>query len=101
MTFNLKIMPEAKAQLAELKKDAGLEKHLKAVSGALNKLRQNPRHPGLNSHPYDSLVGPSRESIWESYAENNTPCAYRIFWFYGPERGLISVTSIVAHPDDH
>ncbi len=65
---------------------------------ALNLLSENPRHPGLNSHPFDSLDAVFGERIWESYVENNTPSAWRIWWYYGPEDGQIMVVHLAQHP---
>lgn len=101
MTFRLRILPEAREQLVTLKKEAHLGKRLKAVTAALIKLEQNPRHTSLNIHLIESFLGPDGEKIWEAYAENNTPKAYRILFFYGPERGVISIVGIIQHPDDH
>ena len=36
--------------------------------------------------------------IWQSYLENNTPAAGRIFWVYGPEKGKITIVGIEDHP---
>lgn len=99
MTFRLNISKEAKQQLVTLKFNPHLEKRLKAVSNALKKLQENPRHPGLNVHLIDNILGPNGEKIWEAYAENNTPGAYRIFFYYGPERQMINIVSILPHPD--
>jgi len=98
MTFRLHFMPEAENQLKALKHNASLEKRYKAVKKALQHLQQNPKHPGLNIHHFTSMHGPNGEKIWEAYAENNTPGAYRIFFFYGHIRGMISILSIVSHP---
>jgi hypothetical protein len=38
------------------------------------------------------------KEIFEAYAENNTPAAYRIFWCYGPEKDNITIISITPHP---
>lgn len=38
--------------------------------------------------------------VWESYLENNTPAAGRIFWAYGPEQGDITVIGPESHPND-
>ncbi len=29
---------------------------------------------------FDGMIGPNGEEVFEAYAENNTPGAYRIFW---------------------
>jgi hypothetical protein len=38
------------------------------------------------------------EDIFEAYAENNTPGAYRIFWVYGLGKDVITIVAITAHP---
>ena len=71
---------------------------MKAVRKALFLLETNPRHPGLNTHKFSSLTGPRGEEIFEAYAENNTPGAYRIFWHYGPDNNVITIIAITPHP---
>lgn len=88
----------AKEQLGKIKRDKGLTKRYKAVLSALGKLQHNPRHPGLNTHSYESLQGFSGEKIFEAYAENNTPAAYRLFFHYGPGEKVITIYSIQPHP---
>jgi hypothetical protein len=46
---------------------------------------------------FTSLSGPKGEDIFEAYAQNKTPGAYRIFWFYGPEKKQITIVAITAH----
>ncbi len=98
MPFSLHLTDAAKAALGELRRDGGLAKRLKAVQRALAKLETDPRHPGLNSHPFRSLTGPNGEEAFESYAEQDTPPAYRVIWCYGPIRGQIVVIAITRHP---
>ena len=98
MSFFLSFTPSAKQDLKELKKSAHLEKRFKAVSKALKLLADNPRHPGLQTHPYASLYGPNEEKVFEAYAEQNTPAAYRVFFYYGKARGEIVVFAITPHP---
>jgi hypothetical protein len=83
--FKLLFQEEAEHQLEALKKDGGLAKRLKAVNRALGFLQTNPRHVSLHTHKYDSLTGPNGEDVFEAYAENVTPAAYRVFWFYGSD----------------
>lgn len=99
MTFLLNISPTAKTQLFELKNKSAHKKRFNAVSKALKYLQTNPKHPSLNIHLFQSKQGPNGEKIWEAYAENNTPGAYRIFFYYGPEKRMISIVMIVPHPD--
>lgn len=63
-------------------------------------LSNDPKHPGLNTHRYHSLEHPwsSNDKVFESYVQNNTPGAYRIFWCYGPNTKEITVVSITPHP---
>ena len=89
---------EADRNLSALEKDKGLAKRLKAVRKALGYLETNPRHPALNTHPFTSLQGPNGQKVFEAYAENDTPAAYRIFWHYGPGTDEITVIAITPHP---
>lgn len=63
-------------------------------------LSQNPRYPRLQSHEITSLTARYGMKVWESYLENNTPAAERIFWAYGPEQGDITVIGLEPHPND-
>ncbi len=96
--FRLEFTQEAISQLKKLEKEQSLEKRHKAVLKALAYLENNPKHPGLNTHKYSSLQGYNGEEIFEAYAENNTPGAYRIFWHYGPNKNVITVITITPHP---
>ncbi len=98
MRFDLNFTDEAKAQLKFLKEDKGLQKRYKAVTKALKYLKENPRHPGLQTHKYKTLEGPKGEQVFEAYAEQSTPAAYRIFFYYGPGKEVITIFAITAHP---
>ncbi len=100
MSFQLRFTSEARDQLAALEAGAegqNLEK-LKRVRKCLALLEANPRHPGLNSHKYHELTGPRGEDVWESYVENKTPAAWRVFWHYGPDQKIITIIAITPHP---
>lgn len=94
MRFDLNITPTAKEALKQLKDNPTLIKRYKAVSKALKYLQENPKHPSLQTHPYYSLKGPKGEKIFGAYAEQNTPAAYRIFFYYGPRKGEITIFAI-------
>ena len=98
MPFKLLFTNEASANLDVLERDRGLAKRLKAVRKALAYLETNPRHQSLNTHKYTSLRGPNGEDAFEAYAESKTPAAYRIFWHYGPGKGVITIIAITPHP---
>ena len=74
---------------------AGLEYQLKA---AIIKIAHNPRYKGLNSHKYESLNERYGHEVWESYVQNNSPGAWRLFWFYGPEKDEITLVLATPHP---
>ena len=76
------------------------EKLWKQMGKAMALLSNNPRHPGLHSHEISSLSARYGLKVWESYLENDTPKAGRIFWCYGPEKGDITIIGMEPHPDD-
>jgi hypothetical protein len=96
--FKLRFAPSASATLKELKNgDASQRAKLSKINRALGRLETNPRHPGLNSYPYENFPGVSRDvKVWHSYVENNTPSAWRIFWRYGPNEGAQAVITVLA-----
>jgi len=82
-----------------LSKARHLSAQFKAVRKALQLLEQNPRHPGLHTHAYDSFIGPGGVKVFEAYAQNQTPSAYRIFCcYYPPKTNTITVLAIRPHP---
>jgi hypothetical protein len=82
------------------KKSSRQEGLFKQVIKTLKLLRENPKHPGLKTHPYSLLEHPwsSKEKVFEAYVQNNTPGAYRVFWCYGPGKKEITIIAITAHP---
>lgn len=96
--FDIFLTDEAKEHLNRLKTDKGLAKRYSAVKKAIQFLSQSPRHPGLRTHEYTSLKGPKGEKVFEAYAEQSTPAAYRVFWYYGPGNKEITVIAITPHP---
>ena len=71
---------------------------LKKVRKALRLLQNpGPSHPGLSSHRYQSVPGPGGAALWESYVENRTPSAWRVWWIYGAADEIVVVT-IGPHP---
>ena len=76
------------------------EKLHKKIGKAMILLANDPRHPGLESHEINSLSQRYGMKVWESYLENNTPGAGRIFWVYGPGRGDITIIGLEPHPND-
>ena len=96
--FELEWTDEAKAIYRGLKVNPSQKIRYNAVKKTLKYLSENPRHPSLQTHSFLSLEGPNQEKIFEAYAQQKTPAAYRVFWYYGSARGTITVLTITAHP---
>lgn len=94
----VKLNEDAVADLEALKKDKSKARILKDVVKALNLMESNLRHPSLNTHEYQGLTGPAGEKLFEAYAQQKTPGAYRIFWHYGPGKETVTVIAIIPHP---
>lgn len=77
-------------------KEGGL---FKRVHKTIRLLQANPRHPGLRTHEYDSITDPfdDNKKVFEAYAQNKTPGAYRVFWCYGPGTKELTLITITAH----
>lgn len=81
----------------QLKTNPAHKAQYKAVEKAITSLLEDPQHPGLQTHPFLSRKGPHGEKLFEAYAQQKTPAAYRVFWCYGPEKGAITIVSITRH----
>ena len=76
------------------------QKVFKKLVKALGYLEVNPRHNSLESHKIDPLTRRYGVKVWQSYLENRTPAAGRIFWAYGPGKGEIAILAVEPHPED-
>lgn len=96
MPFRLLFSLEAKLTLDDLEQ-VDPKKYQKVLK-TLGLMETNLRHPSLNTHKYESLVGANGEEVLEAYAENKTPAAFRVFWHYGPTRDVVTIVAITPHP---
>ena len=96
MKFKLKFTSEAHNSLTSLSKAD--PKKYKKVLKTLGLMEVNLRHPSLNTHKYDSISGLNGEEVFEAYVENKTPAAFRVFWYYGPNRNELTILAITPHP---
>lgn len=71
----------------------------KKIGKALYHLSLDPFYPALNTHEIPEMSKRYGERVWQSYLENNTPGAGRIFWSYGPKKDEITVTGLEPHPN--
>ena len=92
-----RLAPRQKSGKTKSSKEEGL---FKQVHKTITVLGKNPRHQSLQTHPYHSIQSPVKktEKVFEAYAQQKTPAAYRVFWCYGPERGEILIIAITSHP---
>jgi len=98
MKFKLKYSDEAKGQFLELETSKNKLKQYKAVAKTLGLMQTNLRHPSWHTHKFDAIASPFGAEVFESYAQNKTPGAYRIFWCYGPARDELYIIAITPHP---
>lgn len=105
MNRELVFTAEAEKNLRDLERDPVAEGLLKQVRKTLGLLETNPRHPSLQTHEYNSLEGPEGEEVFEAYVQNRTPGAYRVFFYYGPDRfagkkrvARLTIVAITPHP---
>ena len=98
MVFELLFTEEAQYQYAELEDNPSHKAILKAVRKTLGLMETNLKHPSLQTHEFHSLKGSGEEKVFESYAQNRTAGAYRIFWHYGPGKGRLTILAITPHP---
>ena len=76
------------------------QKFFKKLVKALGYLEVNPRHNSLESHEIVPLTRRYGIRVWQSYLENQTPAAGRIFWVYGPGKNEITILAVEPHPED-
>jgi hypothetical protein len=104
--FVLEFTNEALSIYDALKTNPAQQGLFDQVKKCIRFLRSNPRHPSLNTHPYSSLLNPidPKQKVFEAYAQNKTPGAYRVFWIYGsakrpPTKGkVLTIITITSHP---
>jgi hypothetical protein len=95
--FELEWTDSARETYRRLKADQSQAKRYKAVRKTVKLLSRNPRHHSLQTHEFLSLKGPRGEKVFEACAEQKTPAAYRVFWYYGPSKATITIFAITSH----
>jgi len=96
--FELEWTEEAETNYYQLSSDASQKKRYRAIKKTIKFLDMNPRHPSLQTHEFMSLKGPNGQKVFDAYAKQNTPAAYRVFLYYGPSRGIITIVALTPHP---
>lgn len=77
----------------------------KKLFKAIANLARDPFYPALQSHEIPPLTQrfSTRDrtiKVFQSYLENQTPSAGRLYWVYGPERQMITLVGLEPHPED-
>ena len=96
MRYELELSDAARETIRQL--DAQNDRKVDKVRKALGLMETNIKHQGLHTHAYEGRQGNKGEKVFEAYVENHTPGAYRIYWHYGPERGVSTILAITPHP---
>jgi hypothetical protein len=97
MHFQLKFSEQAFQKLKSLESDNSKKALVKQIKKVLGFMEINLKHPSLKTHKFNGLTCQLGD-VFESYAQNNTPGAYRIFWAYGPGRNELYILDITPHP---
>jgi hypothetical protein len=97
MQFKLQFSEEAKLKLRELEHDKSKKGLLKQIRRVLGFMETNLRHPSLNTHKFTE-ISCKLGDVFETYAQNNTPGAYRVFWAYGAGKRELYIIDITPHP---
>ena len=67
---------------------------------ALKKLSADPMYPSLHTHEIEPLSRRYGMKVWQSYLENKTSKARRMYWVYGPDQTDITIIGLEPHPED-
>ncbi len=106
MRRKLRFKPIADERLTYLEKSPAQKGTLKQVRKTLGYLETNLRAKSLQTHKHESLTRRYGIEVFEAYAQQNTPAAYRVFWYYGPDEKdkngkhipIITILAIIPHP---
>ena len=76
------------------------ERLYKKWGNALKKLSEDPFYPSLQTHEIPPLSKRYGMRVWQSYLENKTSSAMRMYWVYGPDQQEITIIGLEPHPED-
>ena len=96
MAFRIEWSDIASAEYDDLETNPQTRAKFEKVRRAIGYLEVDPRHKSLETHKFESIKGPNGEQVFVAHAENNTPNAYRILWYYLPGR-IITIMRIIPH----
>ena len=108
MHRELRFTPTASEKRKKIENAPALRSVLKQVRKTLGYLETDLRAKSLQTHEFESLTRRYKRKVFEAYAQQNTPGAYRVFWHYGDDEidkngnpiPIITVVDITPHPKD-
>ena len=108
MSFNIRMgipeMQELWNRLSDAYKDGSINREDRGLylkwGKALKKLASNPMYPSLHTHDIKPLSRRYGRKVWQSYLENKTSGARRMYWVYGPEKNDITIIGLEPHPEN-
>ena len=97
--FRITLSDKVNKWAQDAKTNKRLERKYDKFKKTIKLLRDvGPRHTGLKTHAMKTWCTDDGKQIWNSYVENGTPSAWRMYWIYdGPD--TIHVLSVGPH--DH
>lgn len=76
------------------------ERIYKKWGNAIKKLADDPFYVSLKTHEISQLSKRYGMKVWQSYLENRTSGAMRMYWVYGPGEQEITIIGLEPHPED-
>jgi len=106
MQRELRYTPTAYEKLDTIENEPSLKGVLKQVRKTLGYLETDLQSKSLQTHEFESLTRRYGKKVFEAYAQQNTPGAYRVYWHYGDDEldkngkriPIITVVDILPHP---
>ena len=107
MRRELRFTPTADEKLKTIESTPTLKGIRKQVRKTLGYLETNLQAKSLQTHEIESQTRRYNRKVFEAYAQQNTPGAYRVFWHYGDDEidedgnriPIITVVDITPHPE--
>ena len=108
MNFNIRMgipeMQELWLDLQEKYRSGNIKKKeeqlYKKWGKALKLLSADPGYPRLQTHEIEPLSRRYGMKVWQSYLENKTSGAMRMYWVYGPDQKDITIIGLEPHTED-
>ncbi len=92
----VRLAPDVNNWLLAAQDTPWLKDRFEKVRKAIKMMREvGPSHPGFCTHKMKNLPGPGGRPIWNSYVENRSSNAWRMYWIW--DESEIYILSIGPH----